>query len=69
MEDFPLFNAGKGSVKTDNGEFEMDAGIMDGSKRISGAVGCIKNVKNPISVARKVMENSKFNLFCGIGAE
>ena len=47
----------------------MDAGIMDGSKRISGAVGCIKNVKNPISVARKVMENSKFNLFCGIGAE
>ncbi len=53
-KDCDIFNAGKGSVKTENGEFELDASIMDGTTLNSGAVGCVKYIKNPIIAASKV---------------
>lgn len=64
MEDNPLFNAGKGSALNAKAEVEMCAGIMDGRKVESGAVALIKNVKNPISLARAVMEKSE-HLYLG----
>ncbi|MFH1373548.1 MAG: isoaspartyl peptidase/L-asparaginase [bacterium] len=68
MEDSPLFNAGKGSVYTHDGEHEMDASIMDGRKLNAGAVAAVRNVKNPIDLARLVMEKSKHVLLAGRGA-
>ncbi|RLG65279.1 asparaginase [archaeon] len=68
LEDSPLFNAGTGSALTLTSEIEMDAAIMDGSTLKAGAVACIKNVKNPISVARKVMEKTSHVLLVGEGA-
>ena len=56
LENFPLFNAGKGSVFTHAGKNEMDASIMDGSSLQAGAVAFVKNIKNPIKLARLVME-------------
>src|SRR6201981_1010039 len=58
LEDDPLFNAGRGSVFTSAGTNEMDASIMDGKTLRAGAVGSVKHVKNPISLARLVMEKS-----------
>ena len=69
MEDDPLFNAGKGAVFTSAGTHEMDAAIMDGKTLKAGAVGGIKRVKNPISLARAVMEDSPHVMFVGEGAE
>ena len=69
LEDSPYFNAGKGAAKTENGLFELDAGIMDGNRMKSGAVGAIMGVKNPICAARKVLDNCKYNLLVGIGAQ
>lgn len=68
MEDSPLFNAGYGSVLNLDGDVEMDASIMDGVDGNCGAVGAIKDVKNPISVARKVMEKTDHVLLAGVGA-
>ena len=68
MENSPLFNAGKGAVFTAEGENEMDASIMDGSNLKAGAVGGISNVKNPILVARAVMENTVHVMLAGEGA-
>lgn len=68
MEDNKVFNCGTGSVLNYDGQVEMDASIMAEDGRC-GAVGCIKNVKNPISVARKVMEETDHVLLCGEGAE
>ncbi len=68
LEDSPLFNAGTGSALTLTSEIEMDAAIMDGSTLRAGAVACIRNVKNPISVARKVMEKTSHILLVGEGA-
>lgn len=51
MEDSPFFNAGKGSAKNVEGDFEMDAGIMEGNTLKSGAVASVKNIKNPIVAA------------------
>ena len=56
LEDDPHFNAGKGSVFTSAGTNEMDAAIMDGKTLAAGAVACLKHIKNPISLARLVME-------------
>jgi beta-aspartyl-peptidase (threonine type) len=67
-EDDPLFNSGTGSHLTLQGEAEMDAGVMDGRTLAAGAVGCIKRVKNPILVAKKVMEETDFVLLAGEGA-
>jgi beta-aspartyl-peptidase (threonine type) len=69
MEDSPLFNAGKGSVFTSAGTNEMDASIMDGSNLNAGAVAAIKNIKNPIKLARLVMEKSPHVMLAQEGAE
>lgn len=68
MEDNPIFNAGTGSWPNLYGEVEMDAIIMDGRTLRAGAVACIKAVKNPILVARKVMEETDHILLVGEGA-
>ena len=68
MEDSPLFNAGKGSVFTHKGTHEMDASIMDGRTLEAGAVAGVSGVKNPISLARLVMEKSGHVLLAGEGA-
>jgi len=69
MEDSPLFNAGKGSVFTYDGKNEMDASIMDGSTMNAGAVLAVRKIKNPVSVARQVLENSVHVMLAGAGAE
>lgn len=68
MEDNPLFNAGKGAVFTNLGKNELDASIMNGKDLTAGAVAGITNVKNPISLAKSVMENSEHVLLAGAGA-
>ncbi|HST30345.1 MAG TPA: isoaspartyl peptidase/L-asparaginase [Chthoniobacterales bacterium] len=69
FEDDPLFNAGKGSVFNSAGVNEMDAAIMDGKTLRAGAVANIEHVKNPISLARLVMERSPHVMMAGAGAE
>ncbi len=69
MEDSPLFNAGKGAVFTNEGKNEMDAAIMDGNTLKAGAIAGVNVIKNPISTARKVMENSPHVMLIGRGAE
>ncbi|WP_288372228.1 isoaspartyl peptidase/L-asparaginase [uncultured Algoriphagus sp.] len=69
MENSPLFNAGKGAVFTNEGKNEMDAAIMDGRDRNAGAVAGLTTVKNPITAARAVMENSPHVFMTGAGAE
>jgi beta-aspartyl-peptidase (threonine type) len=68
LEDDPLYNAGHGSVLNEYGEVEMDAAIMDGGGLEAGAVAGITNVKNPISLARKVLEKSEHVMLIGKGA-
>jgi beta-aspartyl-peptidase (threonine type) len=69
LEDDPHFNAGKGSVFTSAGTNEMDAAIMDGKTLAGGAVASVKHLKNPISLARLVMEKSGHVMIDGDGAE
>jgi beta-aspartyl-peptidase (threonine type) len=69
LEDDPHFNAGKGSVFTSAGTNEMDAAIMDGKMLAAGAVAALKHVKNPISLARLVMEKSGHVMMDSDGAE
>src|SRR5437868_5767912 len=69
LEDDPHFNAGKGSVFTSAGTNEMDAAIMDGRTRRAGAVAGLEHVRNPIVLARAVMEKSKHVFLIGSGAE
>jgi beta-aspartyl-peptidase (threonine type) len=69
MEDFPLFNAGRGAVFTNNGTHEMDASIMDGNTLEAGAVSGISLAKNPVSLARAVKEKSRHVFLCGKEAE
>jgi Asparaginase len=68
LENCPLFNAGHGAVITADGRHELDAAIMDGSNLMAGAIAGVVDVKNPISTARKVMENSPHVLLIGSGA-
>lgn len=68
LEDSPLFNAGKGSVFTADGTHEMDASIMDGKSLNAGAVSLITGIKNPISLARDVMEKTDHVFLAGEGA-
>ncbi len=68
MEDSPLFNAGKGAVFTNEGTNELDASIMDGIDLQAGAVSGVGDVKNPISLARKVMTDSDHVMLSGAGA-
>ncbi|HPI37122.1 MAG TPA: isoaspartyl peptidase/L-asparaginase [Ignavibacteriaceae bacterium] len=69
LEDNPYFNAGKGAVLTSAGEAELDASIMDGKDLSCGAVSNVKTVKNPISLARKVMEKTPHVMLTSEGAE
>jgi beta-aspartyl-peptidase (threonine type) len=68
LEDCPLFNAGRGSVFTNQGTHEMDASIMDGRLLDAGAVSMIVGVKNPISLAKDVMLKSEHVFLAGEGA-
>lgn len=69
LETDPLFNSGRGSALTENGTVEMEASIMDGPKRRCGAVSGLTTVKNPVSLARLVMEKSPHSYLAFSGAE
>lgn len=69
LEDDPLFNAGRGSVLNADGVVECDASIMDGNGLRAGAVAGVRGVKNPVRLARLVMEMSPHVLLIGAGAE
>ena len=69
LEDIPLFNAGKGSVYTEMETQEMDSSIMDGKSGKGGAVAGVSRVKNPIVLARKVMDETEHVMLIGEGAE
>lgn len=68
LEDNPLFNAGTGSVLNSEGEVEMDAAIMDGSTLRIGAVAAVGGIKNPVALARKILEDGRHLLLAGEGA-
>jgi L-asparaginase / beta-aspartyl-peptidase len=69
LEDDPVFNAGHGAALTRDGAAELDAAIMDGRQMRAGAVASVRHVKNPIDLARRVMEKSRHVLLVGAGAE
>ncbi len=69
MEDDPQFNAGRGAVLNHEGDAELDAAIMDGSGPRAGAVAAVRHIKNPIELARLVMERSPHVLLVAEGAE
>ncbi|KAJ0785653.1 putative asparaginase [Helianthus annuus] len=69
LESDPFFNSGRGSALTENGTVEMEASIMDGAGRRCGAVSGLTTVKNPVSLARLVMEKSPHSYLAFSGAE
>jgi beta-aspartyl-peptidase (threonine type) len=69
LEDDPLFNAGRGAALTREGIAELDAAVMEGKQQRAGAVASVRHVKNPIELARRVMEKSRHVLLVGNGAE
>ena len=69
LEDDPNFNAGKGAVFTHDGRNELDAAIMDGYTLTAGSVAGVEHVKNPILLARAVMEKTPYVMLSGAGAE
>jgi L-asparaginase / beta-aspartyl-peptidase len=69
LEDAPEFNAGRGSVLTSAGTVEMDAAVAVGPDRTTGAVACVTRVRNPVRLARLVMERTPHVLVAGAGAE
>ncbi|PHI35381.1 beta-aspartyl-peptidase [Pseudoalteromonas sp. GCY] len=69
LEDSPFFNAGKGAVYTYDEGHELDASIMDGRNRQAGAVAGVKHIKNPINLAKEVMQHSVHVMLSGEGAE
>lgn len=69
MEDDEVFNAGRGCVLNEQGEHELDASIMDGASLACGAVASLKTTRHPISLARKVMTDTKHVLLMGSGAD
>jgi len=69
MEDSPLFNAGRGAVFTADGRNELDAAIMDGATLKAGSVAGVSTIKNPVTAARAVMEQSEHVMLIGNGAE
>jgi beta-aspartyl-peptidase (threonine type) len=69
LEDNPLFNAGRGAALTRDGAAELDAAIMEGRQLRAGAVAAVRHVRNPIELARRVMEKSRHVLLVGAGAE
>lgn len=69
LEDDPWFNAGRGAALNSEGEAELDAAIMDGSNLHCGAVADVRRVKNPVTLARWVMEKTPHVLLVGLGAD
>ncbi len=69
LEDNPLFNAGHGAVFTMDGHHELDASIMEGTTLKAGAVCGVNHIRNPVELARAVMEHSEYVLLSGCGAE
>ena len=69
LEDDALFNAGRGAVFTLDGRNELDASIMDGATRAAGAVCGLTRIRNPVELARAVMEHSEYVFLSGAGAE
>src|SRR3569833_2456373 len=69
LEDSPRFNAGKGAVFTHDGTNELDAAIMDGRAHTAGAVAGVRTIKNPILLAKAVMDNGRYVMLSGSGAE
>jgi L-asparaginase / beta-aspartyl-peptidase len=69
LEDDPLFNAGHGAALTRDGAAELDAAIMDGKHMRAGAIAAVRHVRNPVELARHVMEKSRHVLLIGPGAE
>ncbi len=69
LEDNPYLDAGRGSFFNTNNEIEMDALIMDGRSLDMGAIAAVQRIQNPISLARRVMEDSPHAFFVGKGAE
>lgn len=68
LEDCPLFNAGRGSVYTADARHEMDAAVMEGQRLAAGAVACVQGVRNPVALARRIMQCSGHVLMVGTGA-
>ena len=68
LEDHPRFNAGCGSVLTSAGTVEMDASIMEGDGLRNGAVACVAQVRNPVSLARRILDDGRHSFFVGAGA-
>ena len=69
LEDDPAFDAGTGSVLTSSGTVEMDAAVMDGAKLGAGGVAAVAGIRNPISLARRVMTETSHVLLVGAGAD
>jgi beta-aspartyl-peptidase (threonine type) len=69
LEDDPLFNAGHGAGLTRQRDAELDAAVMDGRDQRAGAVACVTHIKNPVVLARRVMERSAHVMLMGTGAE
>ncbi|MEA3509243.1 MAG: isoaspartyl peptidase/L-asparaginase family protein [candidate division NC10 bacterium] len=69
LEDHPLFNAGRGSVLNAEGDVEMDASLMEGRALRAGAVGAVRNIRNPIRLARRILEDGRHVLLIGEGAD
>ena len=68
LEDHPRFNAGRGSVLTTAGTVEMDASIMEGDTLGNGAVACVSEIRNPITLARRILDDGRYSFFVGAGA-
>ena len=68
LEDFPLFNAGRGAVPAGDGRFELDACVMDGASGAAGACANVTGVRHPVALARVVMEQTRHVLVVGDGA-
>lgn len=69
LEDDPLFNAGRGAVLASDGSVELDAAIMEGERRLAGAVASVRTPRNPIRLARAVLERTPHVLLAGPGAD
>jgi beta-aspartyl-peptidase (threonine type) len=69
LEDHPRFNAGRGSVLTEDGRIQMDAAIMEGDRLACGAVAAVSRIANPVTLARRVLEDGRHALLVAEGAE
>ena len=69
MEDDPLFNAGRGSAFAADGTHEMDAALMDGAALAAGSVAAVHSTRNPIALARAVMDHTQYVMMVGTGAD